>query len=62
MISAGVVKRVEIAVMPTLVNAKGVMLALNAPSRTFDLSASTFADDFYRPIAKVMDGCNQLLP
>ena len=26
-----------------------VMLALNAPSRTFDLGANDFADDFYAP-------------
>lgn len=58
LISAGVVKRIEIAVMPTLLNAKGVMVAINAPSRTFDLSANSFADDFYSPIAKVVDGCN----
>jgi OmcA/MtrC family decaheme c-type cytochrome len=52
------VKRVEIGVMPALVNEDGVMLALNAPSRTFDLGANAFADDFYSPIAKVADGCN----
>ena len=34
------------------------LLALNAPSRTFDLAANDFADDFYSPIAKVADGCN----
>jgi OmcA/MtrC family decaheme c-type cytochrome len=58
LIGDGTVKRVEIAVMPALVNADGVMLALNAPSRTFDLGANDFADDFYSPIAKVVDGCN----
>ncbi|MCB0243414.1 MAG: hypothetical protein KDI12_08395, partial [Anaerolineae bacterium] len=58
MIGDGTVKRVEIAVMPELVNADGVQLALNAPSRTFDLEADAFADDFYAPIAKVVDGCN----
>ncbi len=36
----------------------GVMLALNAPSRTFDLGANAFADGYYSPIAKVADGCN----
>jgi OmcA/MtrC family decaheme c-type cytochrome len=45
-------------VMPTLVNADGVMLALNAPSRTFDLGANAFDDQFYSPAVKVADGCN----
>jgi OmcA/MtrC family decaheme c-type cytochrome len=58
MIGDGRVKRVEIAVLPALVNAEGVQVALNAPSRTFDLGANDFADDFYAPIAKVVDGCN----
>ncbi len=47
----------EIAVLPTLKN-DGVTLALDAPSRTFDLGANAFADDFYSPIVKVTDGCN----
>jgi OmcA/MtrC family decaheme c-type cytochrome len=58
MIDDGSVKRVEIAVMPTLENADGLQLAVNAPSRTFDLGANDFDDDFYSPIAKVVDGCN----
>jgi OmcA/MtrC family decaheme c-type cytochrome len=58
LIADGTVKRVEIAVMPELVNADGVALALNAPSRTFDLGANDFDDEFYSPIAKVTDGCN----
>jgi OmcA/MtrC family decaheme c-type cytochrome len=58
LIADGTVKRVEIGVMPALENADAVMLALNAPSRTFDLGANAFADDFYSPIAKVADGCN----
>jgi OmcA/MtrC family decaheme c-type cytochrome len=58
LIADGTVKRVEIAVMPALEDADGVTLALNAPSRTFDLGANAFADDFYSPIAKVADGCN----
>jgi len=59
MIADGTVKRVEIGVMPALENADGVTLALNAPSRTFDLGANDFADDFYAPIARVVDGCNK---
>ncbi len=51
------VKRVEIAVMPALKDAAGVMLALDAPSRTFDLAANAFADKFYGPIVKVAEGC-----
>jgi OmcA/MtrC family decaheme c-type cytochrome len=58
LVADGTVKRVEIGVMPALENADGVTLALNAPSRTFDLGANAFADDFYSPIAKVVDGCN----
>ena len=58
MIADGSVKRVEIGVMPTLVNEDGVQFALNAPSRTFDLGTNDFDDAFYSPIAKVVDGCN----
>jgi OmcA/MtrC family decaheme c-type cytochrome len=57
MISNGSVRRVEIAVMPALEDANGVTLALDAPSRTFDLGANDFADGFYSPIVKVADGC-----
>jgi len=57
LIADGTVKRVEIAVVPTLEDADGVVLALNAPSRTFDLGANDFVDDFYSPIVKVADGC-----
>jgi OmcA/MtrC family decaheme c-type cytochrome len=59
MIQDGRVKRVEIAVMPELVNADEVILALNAPSRTFDLATNRFNDKFYNPIVKVTDGCNE---
>jgi OmcA/MtrC family decaheme c-type cytochrome len=57
-IADGSVKRVEIAVMPALTNADEVMLALNAPSRTFDLGKNDFDDKFYSPIVKVTDGCD----
>ena len=56
LIADGTVKRVEIGVIPTLKNADDVILALDAPSRTFDLGANDFADDFYGPITKV-EGC-----
>jgi len=59
MIADGTVKRVEVAVMPELVNADEVALAINAPSRTFDLGKNDFDDKFYSPIVKVTDGCNE---
>jgi hypothetical protein len=43
--------------MPALVNADDVMLALDAPSRTFDLGANDFDDGFYSEIVRVEDGC-----
>jgi len=58
MIADGTVKRVEIAVMPELENADGVQVAINSPSRTFDLYTNDFDDDFYSDIVKVKDGCN----
>jgi len=58
MIADGSVKRAEIAVMPRLEDADGVRLALNSPSRTFDLRTNAFDDGFYSPIVKVADGCN----
>lgn len=58
LVTSGEVKRVEVGVMPTLMDDHGDMLALNAPSRTFDLGANAFADDFYAPIVKTVDGCN----
>jgi len=58
LIADGTVKRVEIAVMPELKDADGVQVALNAPSRTFDLGTNDFDDDFYSDIVKVEDGCN----
>ncbi len=70
MIANGSVERAEIAVMPLLAKVVGQIdspengetddtrCALNAPSRTFDLVANAFDDDFYKPIVKVADGCN----
>ncbi len=58
LIAGNTVRRVEIAVMPALKNADDVEVALNAPSRTFDLGANAFDDDFYKPIVKVADSCN----
>ena len=57
LVADGTVKRVEIGVMPELRNADDETLALNAPSRTFDLGANAFADDFYPPDR---EGCGWL--
>jgi len=71
MMADGTVKRAEIAVMPLLANVVGEVdshengetddtaYAVNAPSRTFDLTANMFDDEFYSPIVKVEDGCNE---
>ena len=58
LIADGTVKRVEIAVTPELENADGVQVAINAPSRTFDLGTNDFDDDFYDDIVDVEAGCN----
>jgi len=70
MIADGSVKRAEIAVMPLLAEVVGEIdshengetddtaFAIDAPSRTFDLVANAFDDEFYSPIVKVVDGCN----
>jgi OmcA/MtrC family decaheme c-type cytochrome len=59
-VTTGVVRRVEIAVTPELRNPAldNAVVALNAPSRTFDLGANAFVDGFYPAIVKVADGCN----
>jgi OmcA/MtrC family decaheme c-type cytochrome len=53
---------VEIGVMPRLENpalpSGDNVVALDAPSRTFDLGADAFDDDFYPAIVKVPTGCN----
>jgi len=56
LIADGTVKRVEIAVIPELEDADGAILALDAPSRTFDLATNDFDDDYYSPIVD-LDGC-----
>jgi OmcA/MtrC family decaheme c-type cytochrome len=58
LIADGTVRRAEISVMPTLKTADGVTLAINSPSRTFDLRTYAFDDGFYSPIVKVANGCN----
>lgn len=56
MITAGTVKRAEIAVMPKLVDANSVTVALDAPSKTFDIGTNAF-DVYFNPIVDVQ-GCN----
>jgi len=58
MINSGIIRRVEIEVLPTLKNKDGQIVAINAPSRTFDLGANAFDDNFYSDIVKVEGGCN----
>jgi OmcA/MtrC family decaheme c-type cytochrome len=57
MITDGVIKRAELAVLPLLENADGDSVGLNAPSKTFDLGTNQFVD-FYPDIVNVADGCN----
>lgn len=59
LIDDGKVKRAEIGVMPKLTNDDGVIVALNAPSKTFDLTSNPPAFvDYFNPIVKVDTGCN----
>ncbi|MDH5737442.1 MAG: hypothetical protein OEZ23_03980, partial [Gammaproteobacteria bacterium] len=57
MITDGVIKRAEIGFMPELRDATDTVVALNAPSRTFDLTANAF-DDTYFPDVVDVEGCN----
>ena len=50
--------RAEIAVIPTLKDAAGDIVALNAPSRTFNVVSNSFNDGWYGPIVKA-ENCNQ---
>jgi len=47
MVTDGSVRRAEIAVLPEVKNASGLVLGLDAVSRTFDLGANAFDDAFY---------------
>ncbi len=69
-IADGSVKRLEIAVMPKLGKVVGevdsrengetddLVLALNAPSKTFNIADNAF-EEYFNPIVKVADGCNK---
>jgi len=65
LIDNGAVKRVEIAVMPTLRSAAlpagDNIVALNAPSRTFSLVSNAFVSNYFQgtgAIVSVAAGCN----
>ena len=62
-IKNGSIKRAEIAVLPALSNADGVVVALDAVSRTFDIGANKFNDKFYGPISNVnnCESCHDAL-
>lgn len=57
-IADGTIKRAGLCVMPALDDANGDEVALDAPSRTFDLVANAFDDGFYSDIVDVKNGCN----
>jgi OmcA/MtrC family decaheme c-type cytochrome len=44
--------------MPVLDDANGDEVAMNAPSRTFDLGANAFDDDYFPDVVRVDGGCN----
>jgi OmcA/MtrC family decaheme c-type cytochrome len=62
LITDGTVERIEIAVIPELEIADDVV-ALDAPSRTFDLATDDFDDDYYDPIVDVAkcENCHDAL-
>jgi len=57
LIDDGTVSRIEIGITGELENADEIELAINAVSRTYDLVAGAFDDDYYDEIADV-EGCN----
>jgi len=66
-IDNGSVRRVEVAVMPLLRNADNVIVALNAPSSTFNLGTQAFEPNFFGnsivrvqggAVSGVVSGCN----
>jgi len=65
MITDGVIKRAEIGVMPALAHlsvldsrGRPVLVAMNAPSKTFDLTTGLFDDAYFDDVVDVMGGCN----
>ncbi len=63
LIADGTVKRVEIGVLPALANADEAPVAIDAASKTFDLGANAFDDEFFGPIADVekCENCHEAL-
>jgi OmcA/MtrC family decaheme c-type cytochrome len=71
MIADGIVKRAEIGFLPDLRVVVGerdsrsngetddTAYAIDAPSRTFDLLANAFDDDYFSDVVDVAGGCNQ---
>jgi OmcA/MtrC family decaheme c-type cytochrome len=57
MIADGTIKRAEIAVLPKMTNADGVVIGLNAPSKTFDIAGNGFVS-YYAPIVDA-NKCNK---
>ncbi len=59
----GTVKRAEVGVLPTTVNADGVEVAVNAETRTVDLAAGKFDDKAFAPIAETAkcQNCHEAL-
>jgi OmcA/MtrC family decaheme c-type cytochrome len=62
LITDGTVERIEIAVIPELEIADDVV-ALDSPSRTFDLATDDFDDDYYDPIVDIAkcENCHDAL-
>ena len=52
LIKDGTVKRLEVGVLPTTVNADKVEVAVDAQTRTFDVKGNKFDDKFFKPIAE----------
>ena len=55
MMAAGKIKKAEVAVLPTLKNAQGETLALNAPSKTFDFASDSTVSDYFEGSNAVVD-------
>lgn len=69
-IADNIIKRLEIGILPELVTTlehehgdeeeeEELVVAINAPSRTFDLATNTFDDDYFDDVVDVMGGCNK---
>ncbi|MBL7078866.1 hypothetical protein ISS39_00945 [Candidatus Bathyarchaeota archaeon] len=63
LIADGTIKRLEIGIIPMLYDAEDEEVSLDAPSRTFDLTANDFDDDYFSPIVDVekCENCHDAL-